>query len=286
MSLRVSVVIPAFNEQEVIADVVARALAQPQVSEVIVVDDGSADQTAGRARDAGAKVIRNPYNIGNGASVKRGSLAAEGDVVVMMDGDGQHPPEAIPALLEHIGAYDMVVAARTPKSNTSPFRNMGNRLLILVAQWISGRRIADLTSGFRAVKRDYLLEHIHLFPARYSYPTTITLAMMIGGQFVHYVPVDAIRRRDQGVSNISPVSDFFKFIAIMFRMVMLFSPQRLFVPMGGIIFVLSLLVGGWQYWRTGGIHSAGLALFLSSIYIACFGLLADQMALLRRRRYK
>ncbi|WP_052473410.1 glycosyltransferase family 2 protein [Paramagnetospirillum magnetotacticum] len=282
---RVSVVMPAYNEAATIGDVIRRTLDTGVVAEVVVVDDGSTDGTAQAAEAAGARAVRNPYNIGNGASVRRGSLAATGDVVVMMDADGQHPPEAIPSLLARLGEYDMVVAARTRNSDTSKLRNFGNRMLIMVAEWISGRRIADLTSGFRAIKRDHLLEHLHLFPNRYSYPTTITLAMMMGGRFVAYEPVDAISRRVHGNSNISPVRDFLRFIAIMVRMVMLFSPQRLFVPMGGMLFLLSAVASTLQYIYTGGIHSAGLALFLSSVYIACFGLLADQVALLRRKRH-
>jgi glycosyltransferase involved in cell wall biosynthesis len=281
---RVSIVIPAHGEAEVIGDVVCRALAVLPGAEIIVVDDGSKDQTAQRAADAGALVLKNPYNIGNGASVRRGIRASSGDVVVMMDGDGQHPPEAIPALLAPMGEYDMVVAARTRKSETSRLRNVGNRMLIWVAQWLSARTIPDLTSGFRAVKREPLLEYLHLFPSRYSYPTTITLAMMLAGRFVHYVPVDGISRRRSGSSDLSPIADFLRFLAIMFRVIMLFNPRRIVIPLSAILFIASLGVSVYQVLWTGGVQSAGLALFLSSMFIACFGLLADQVALLRRER--
>lgn len=159
-------------------------------------------------------------------------------------------------------------------------------MLIMVAQWISGREIMDLTSGFRAIKSKPLRDYLHLFPSRFSYPTTITLAMMLEGYFVTYVPLDSIRRREQGASSVSPVWDFFRFIGIIGRIVVLFSPQRLFVPLGGILFIASLILGGLQYWWTGGIQSASLALFIASVNIACFGLLADQIALLRRKRHE
>lgn len=283
-TLRISVVIPAHKEAEAIGDVVRRVGAVFPDAEIIVIDDGSPDQTAERATQAGARVLKNPYNIGNGASVRRGVLASTGDIVVMMDGDGQHPPEALPSLLAFLPEYDMVVAARTRKSDTSRLRNIGNRMLIQVAQWLSGRTIPDLTSGFRAIKRAPLLEYLHLFPSRYSYPTTITLAMILAGRFVHYVPVDGISRRMSGASHLSPVSDFVRFIAIIFRVIMLFNPRRIFIPLSALLFVASVAMGTYQFVRTGGIHSAGLALFLSSIFIACFGLLAEQISLLRRER--
>ncbi|MBI5055304.1 MAG: glycosyltransferase family 2 protein [Nitrospirae bacterium] len=281
---KVSIVIPAYNEASVIGDVVRKIKAVDPSYEVIVVDDGSQDGTSSIAQDAGARIIRHPYNIGNGASIKDGARCASGDVVVFIDGDGQHPPDEIPRLLEWIGEYDMVVGARTKKSRTSKFRNIGNSMLISVAQWITGRKIDDLTSGFRAIKREHLLEYLHLFPARYSYPTTITIAMFHGGHFVKYVPIDLITQRENGKSNIKPFRDFFKFIAIIFRIIMLFSPQRLFVPLGGLLFLLGVLVSGFQLWLTGGIQAAGTTLLLSSIYIACFGLLADQVVLLRRQK--
>ncbi len=280
----VSVVMPAFNEAGSIASLLARVFKLSGDLEVIVVDDGSADDTVAAAESAGAKVIRSPYNLGNGASVKRGVLASTRGIVVMMDSDGQHPPEEIPRLLAELDTFDMVVGARTPKSDTAPLRNFGNKLLIQVAQWISGRQILDLTSGFRAIRREPLRDYLPLFPNRYSYPTTITLAMMLEGYFVTFVPMDKIGRRSHGNSDLSPVRDFLRFIGIIGRIVVLFSPQRLFVPLGGALFLASLILGVFQYLWTGGLQSASLALFIASINIACFGLLADQIAHLRRKR--
>ncbi|MEW5728872.1 MAG: glycosyltransferase family 2 protein [Pseudomonadota bacterium] len=280
----VSIIVPAFNEGEAIGHVVRRILAVDPAYEVIVVDDGSSDATAQEALAAGARVFRHPYNLGNGASVSTGALNATGDVVVMIDGDGQHPPEAIPDLLAHIGEYDMVVAARTQRSNTSKFRNFGNLMLNAIARWISGHPIKDLTSGFRAIKRVHLLEYVHLFPARYSYPTTITMAMIQGRHFVKYVPMDSIQKRETGTSNIRPLPDFMRFVNIMLRLLVMFSPQKFFLPVSGLFLVMGVLMGVYQLAAHGGIYGSSQLLLLSSLYFFCFGLLAEQLAALRRQK--
>lgn len=280
----VSVVIPAFNEGASIADVVRRIRAVSPDYEVIVVDDGSADDTAKAAASAGARVIRHAYNLGNGASVTSGSLAARGDVVVMIDADGQHPPEEIPTLLAHMGEYDMVVAARTERSKTSKFRNFGNLMLNAIGRWISDFPIQDLTSGFRAIKRAHLLEYVHLFPARYSYPTTITMAMIQGRHFVKYVPMDSIQRRHTGTSNIKPFRDFIRFINIMMRLLILFSPQRFFLPLSGVSAAAGIAMGIYQLSVHGGLFGSTQLMMLSAVYFFCFGLLAEQLATLRRQK--
>jgi glycosyltransferase involved in cell wall biosynthesis len=281
--IKVSVVLPAYNEGAAVGDIIARIRAVGPNFEIIVVDDASTDETGAVARTAGATVLRNPYNIGNGSSVRRGILASAGDVVVLMDADGQHPPEEIPRLLQQLGDYDMAVASRSKACETSQIRNIGNTVLNTLASFITGHAIADLTSGFRAIKRSALLNYVHLFPHRYSYPTTITMAMLLDARFVFFLPVDTIGRRRDGVSNLSPFLDFIRFVVIMFRVMMLFSPKRIFVPLAGALFVASIVASVWQYIRTGGIHSLGLGLFLTSVIVGFFGLLADQIALIRRR---
>jgi glycosyltransferase involved in cell wall biosynthesis len=281
-STKVSVIVPALNEASTIDAVVKGILAVDPGYEVIVVDDGSSDATAQVARDAGAVVISHPYNLGNGASITAGSLAASGDVIVMIDADGQHPPECIPMLVESIGEYDMVVGARTRKSKTSRRRSVGNFILNAIASWISGHPIKDLTSGFRAIKRRHLLEYLHLFPARYSYPTTITMAMIQGRHFVKYVPVDGIQRRHFGKSNIRPFSDFIRFVNIMMRVLILFSPQKFFLPLSALSLVLGASLGIYQLVTLGGLFGSPQLLLLSAVYFFCFGLLAEQIAVIRR----
>lgn len=280
----ISIIIPALNEGATIGDVVRRIVAVDPSYEVIVVDDGSEDNTAAVAASAGAKVIRHPYNLGNGASISSGSIAASGDVVVMIDADGQHPPEYIPVLLSFIGDYDMVVGARTSKSRTSRRRKFGNFMLNAIARWISGHPVLDLTSGFRAIKRVHLLEYLHLFPARYSYPTTITMAMLQGRHFVKYVPVDSIQRRHHGTSNIRPVRDFIRFVNIMMRLLVLFSPQKFFLPLSAFSLLAGFLLATHQLLTYGGIFGSSQLMLLSAVYFFCFGLLAEQLAALRRGR--
>ena len=281
---KVTVVIPAFDEEETIGDVVARIRRVGPDFEILVVDDGSTDRTAERARESGATVIRNPYNLGNGASVKMACLRAKGDVIVMLDGDGQHPPEAIPDLLADIGPYDMCIGARTRMSQTSRIRDLGNFALNHIGSWISGTKVVDLTSGFRAIKRDPLLEYIHLFPTRYSYPTTITMAMLQGNHFVKYVPIDAIQKRQAGTSHIRPVHDFLRFVRIMLRLLILFSPRRFFLPLALIAFLAGIGMGVYQITRSGALQASSLLLMLSAVSFFCFGILAEQIAELRRQK--
>ena len=282
---RVSVIIPAFNEEETIAQVVADIRDHfAEVSEVLVIDDGSTDKTAERAAAAGATVIRNPYNIGNGASVKRGCIAASGEILVMLDADGQHPASEISRLLEQIGSYDLCIGARTRRSTTSRVRNIGNAVLNSIASWISESRVVDLTSGFRAMKRTVVLQYIHLFPRRYSYPTTTTMAFLLGNHFVKYVPVDSVTRRKFGKSNLRPVHDFFRFLNIMLRLLVLFRPQKFFLPLSLITFVAGIIWATYQLFNTGGLQGTSLLLIISSVVFFCFGLLAEQIAEMRRQR--
>lgn len=279
---RVSCIIPAFNEGNAIAEVIGRLKTTYPDFELLVVDDGSSDNTARAAEAAGARVIRHTYNIGNGAAVKTGIRNATGDVVVMLDADGQHPPEEISRLLEHIGPYDMVVGARSTMAKVSKFRSFGNWGLIRIAEFLTGSRIPDLTSGFRAVKREKAMEFIHLFPNQYSYPTTITMCMLKTGYFVKFVPLDTIKRRELGSSNIRPFRDGMKFINIMIRIIMLFDPQKVFLPVGLFLFATGMIITAEQLITKLKVTGSGLMLFLAGLFIMLIGLLADQVAAMRR----
>jgi glycosyltransferase involved in cell wall biosynthesis len=283
-SSQVTVIVPAFDEEEIIARIVERIRAVDPDYEIIVVDDGSSDRTAERAAAAGALVVSHPYNVGNGAAIKTGARRADRDVIVFLDGDGQHPPEVIPQLVEGIGRYDMVVAARTKECTTSAVRNFGNMVLNRLASWISGHPIDDLTSGFRAIKRERLLEFLHLLPNRYSYPTTLTISLLCSGYFVKWEPAGIIGRRTTGRSHISPVRDFARFLNIIVRITFLFRPHRAILPAGLSTFIGGIAVCIYQYRLTGGIHAAGIILLTSSIVILCFGIIAEQLAVGRRER--
>lgn len=279
---KVSVVIPAYNEERSIAEIVRRLRAVDDSFEIIVVDDGSSDATAALAAEAGAQVVAHPYNIGNGAAVKTGVRQASGDVVVLMDADGQHDPSDIPTLLADIGPYDMVVGARTKESEVSAFRAFGNWGLVQVANYLAGMRIPDLTSGFRSIKRERMVEFLHLLPNTFSYPTTITLALLKSGYPVKWVPLKSIKKREQGESKIKPIRDGLRFVNIMLRVVMLFDPQKVFLPASGLLLVAGAMLIVYNVWATGGVQESSMLLIITGVFTFFFGLLAEQIAHLRR----
>ncbi len=283
---RVSVILPAKDEAQNIGALLDRIRNVPGADEweIVVVDDGSIDATAQVAQEHGAKIVRHPENRGNGASVRSGGTAATGDVLVFMDADGQHPPEDIPKLLEHIGAYDMVVGARCSDCDVSRFRTVGNWILNRVAQYTSRHVIPDLTSGFRVVRKSCFERFKHLFPQRYSYPTTITLSMLLDGFFVKYVTLPGIGRRQGGSSNIKPFRDGVRFIRIILRIVILFNPMRFFLPSSIAAFMAgSAWVAADCVLRGRVLLEQGpLLVILFAIGLFFFGILADQMSHLRR----
>ena len=282
MSLRISVVIPAHNEEETIEDVVARTRKVDPSFEILVVDDGSSDSTAKRASAAGAKVVSHPYSIGNGAAVKTGVRTSTGHIIVLLDGDGQHPPEEIPKLLEKMRTCDMAVGARTKDSSVSKFRSFGNWGLIKVANYLTGISIPDLTSGFRAIKRERMLEFIDLLPNTFSYPTTITLALLKSGYPVGWVPLDSISARKKGHSKVRPLQDGLRFIHIMTRLVMLFDPQRIFLPSSVLFLTAGIGMVVNNIVAAGGIQQSSMLMIIVGVLIFFFGLLADQIAHIRR----
>jgi len=195
-----SVVIPAFNEAVSIGGVVHDLSAAAGWQEILVVDDGSTDETGARAAEAGARVIRHPYNKGNGAAVKTGIRHATGVFILITDADGQHRPSDAARLVAQLGNYDLVVGARSGQSQATLARRLGNATLNGIASYLTEQPIPDLTSGFRAARRECLLEFIHLLPNGFSTPTTTTLAFMRAGYSVRFEPIDAARR--EGVSKI------------------------------------------------------------------------------------
>ncbi|UCD85215.1 MAG: glycosyltransferase family 2 protein, partial [Deltaproteobacteria bacterium] len=238
----ISIIIPAYNEEEIIGEVVGgiKKIMEGDY-EILVVDDGSVDRTEEVAEKAGARVIKHPYNIGNGAAVKTGIRAAKGEILVTMDGDGQHSPEDIPKLLQDIGKYDMVVGARSKDSETKVHRNFANKIYNLFATYVAGGKIHDLTSGFRAVKTHIAKRFVYLLPNTFSYPSTITLSLIRAGYSVKYEPI-RVRSRT-GKSKIRLFSDGLRFFLIMFKIATLFSPMKIFLPSS-----LSLIFLGIGYY--------------------------------------
>jgi glycosyltransferase involved in cell wall biosynthesis len=279
-----SVIIPAYNETDVIASVIKRV---GQVMndlgrsyEVIVVDDGSQDDTAERARDAGARVVSHPYNIGNGAAVKTGIRNAYGRALVMLDGDGQHAPEDIPRLLEKLGPYDMVVGARNHASDTDIHRDIANSIYNWFASYVCGRKIEDLTSGFRAIKANIARGFVYLLPNTFSYPTTITLAMVRSGYSLAYVPIKSARR--VGSSKIKLLRDGSRFLLIILKIATFFSPLKVFVPASVLMFSLGVGYGLFKVVVLGSRYGPTSAMLMTmAVLIFMVGLVSEQVAQLR-----
>jgi len=283
-SPKISIILPAFNEEPSIAGILKRIHFTMKEAghtyEIIVVDDGSSDDTAGKAEEAGAKVISHPYNIGNGAAIKTGIRNANGEILVMIDGDGQHDPNDIPELLEKIGPYDMAVGARTRESETSIHRDIANSTFNLLATYVCGRRIGDLTSGFRAVKAHIAREFIPLLPNRFSYPTTITLAVARSGYSLNYVPIKT--ERPVGKSKIRPLRDGSRFLLITFKITTLYSPLKIFVPFSLLAFLTGFGYGLFKIIFLNSRYGPTSALLMIvSVLIFLIGLVSEQIAQLR-----
>jgi glycosyltransferase involved in cell wall biosynthesis len=279
----VSVIIPAYNESAVIGMVIEKIRTlYPQV-EVIVVNDGSKDNTAEVAEKAGAIVYSHPYNIGNGAAIKSGIRIASGEILVFMDGDGQHDPEDIGRMLEYFPDYDMVVGARAKGDQVSFFRGLGNRLLNRLAGYVAKFGIQDLTSGFRAVKSDIAHKLLYLLPNTYSYPTTMTLGVLRSGRSLKYITVN-VQKRKSGESNVSVSRDGVRFFMIITKICALYSPFRIFLPLSVIIFCLGMTNYLFSYITSGRFTNGSALLFTTSVIVFLMGLISEQITQLRFER--
>ncbi len=281
---KLTIVIPAYNEEANIAQVVRRTKAMKPACEIIVVDDGSTDRTTVEAESAGARVVRHPYNKGNGAAVKTGIRAARGEVILLLDADGQHAPEDLDRLLEHIGPYDLVVGARTRDSESARYRDFGNWVFRSLASYLVEMKVPDPTSGFRCFKREKVMDFIHLLPNQYSYPTTTTMSFIKAGYNVKHVPIKA-HKRQGGKSHIRPWRDGIKFITIILRMITLFNPIKIFMPLAFLWFVVGALYGlGNFVFANGKIPNGAVLLISVSVLIFLTGLISEQIAALRFER--
>jgi glycosyltransferase involved in cell wall biosynthesis len=274
-----SVVVPAFGEGGAIAEVVSALTAAAVWREILVVDDGSTDDTSARAREAGARVIRHPYNKGNGASIKTGIRQAGGEWVLVIDGDGQHQPADAVRLVALLGEYDLVVGARSPETQATATRRWGNALLNRLAGYLASRTIPDLTSGFRAARRDCLLEFLHLLPNGFSSPTTTTLAFLRAGYNVHFEPIDA--RPRSGQSKIRMARDGAKFFLILLKVVTIFSPLRIFAPISAASFGLGVAYGVWTVVHQSRIPNGAVLLLMFAVIVFLVGLVSEQISALR-----
>ena len=279
-----SIILPAKNEAEGLRGTLpALRVAYPD-AEIIVVDDGSTDDTARVAREAGASVLSSPYSMGNGAAIKRGARAAGGEILVFMDADGQHGAGHVRALLDKLGeGYDMVVGARDRSGQANLHRGLANGFYNRLASWMTGHRIADLTSGFRAVRADKFREFLHLLPNGFSYPTTSTMAFFRSAYPVAYVPIPVAKRVGNG-SHIRPLKDGVRFLLIIFKIASLYSPLKLFAPTAAAFFLAAVGWYGYTFATQGRLTNMSTLLFSAAVIIFLIGLISEQITNLTYRR--
>ena len=280
MNKDVSIIIPAHDEAQTIGDLILKIRALYPEFEIIVINDGSTDDTAAVARDAGATVYSHPYNIGNGAAIKSGIRIASGDILVFMDGDDQHDPDDIEKLLKYFPEFDMVVGARSKGDHASLGRTFGNTAYNWLASYVAKFRVEDLTSGFRAVKSDIARKFLYLLPNTYSYPTTLTLSVLRSGRTVKYVPIKAKMRRS-GKSGISMFRDGVRFFMIIIKICTLYSPFRIFLPVSFITFLTGLFYYIYTFCMWGRFTNMSALLFTTSIVIFMMGLVSEQICQMR-----
>ncbi len=278
----VSIIIPAYNEELALPELISGIRQHLPNAEIIVVNDGSTDATAEKARQAGALVIAHPYKIGNGAAIKTGMRHAQGETIIFMDGDGQHDPSDLPSMLVHADQYDMVVGARTRKAHANIFRLFANMLYNFLASYVTKFAIKDLTSGFRIVKRETALRYLCLLPNTFSYPTTITLSFLRSGRSIFYQPITVHRRI--GTSKIRILHDGFRFLLIIIKITTLYSPLHVFLPVSVILFFMG--TANYLYWFITETRFTNMSVMciLSSLMIFMMGLISEQITQMRYDR--
>ncbi|TBR40148.1 MULTISPECIES: glycosyltransferase family 2 protein [Dyella] len=280
---RLSIVLPAKNEAAALKDLLPRLRAAQPEAEIIVVDDGSTDDTRDVCSGAGVLCLSSPYSMGNGAAIKRGARAASGEVIVFMDGDGQHDPADIARLLGKLDeGFDMVVGARDWGSQAGVGRGVANTIYNWLATRMTGHQVADLTSGFRAVRAGRFREFLHLLPNGFSYPTTSTMAFFRSAYPVAYLPIKAAQRI--GKSHIKPIRDGIRFLLIIFKIATLYSPLKLFAPASAIFFLLGLANYAWTYFHYGRLTNMSTLMWSAAVIVFLIGLISEQITALTYRR--
>ena len=280
-----SIIIPAKNEAQNLTALLQQLVTSMPEAEILLIDDGSTDETAVLAKQAGVKVISHPYSMGNGAAIKTGARHATGDVLVFMDADGQHKPDDIPRLLEKLNeGFDMVVGARHIDTHASLIRRLGNTFYNRFASLMTGHTIEDLTSGFRAARAIQFRKFLYLLPNGFSYPTTSTMAFFRSGFPVAYIPIQAGKR--EGKSHIKLFKDGSRFFLIILKIGALFSPMRLFLPISIGLFITGLSYYGYTFYTEHRLTNMSVLLFMTSVTTLLMGILSEQISSLHYKDFE
>lgn len=279
----ISIILPAKNEAAALAGVLPRLRAAYPDADIVLVDDGSSDETRAVSLANGARVFSHPYSMGNGAAIKRGAREARGDLLVFMDADGQHEPATIARLLSKLDeGFDMVVGARAWSGQAGAARGFANAFYNWLATRMTGHKVMDLTSGLRAVRADKFREFLHLLPNGFSYPTTITMAFFRSAYAVAYEPVPVQKRI--GKSHLRPIRDGIRFLLIIFKIATLYSPLKLFVPVSVVFFLLGLGHYAYTFVTAGRFTNMSMLLFSAAVIVFLIGLISEQITALTYRR--
>lgn len=279
-SKQLSLILPARNEAKTLKSLLATLVSSIPLAEIIVVNDGSTDDTVKLCSHYPIKIITHPYPKGNGAAVKTGARAAKGDVLIFMDADGQHKPEDIPVLLEKFSeGYDMVIGARQTGSHAGLHRAAANDIFSRFATWMVQQPVEDLTSGFRAVDAKKFRKFLYLLPNGFSYPTTITMSFFRAGFNVGYVPIQTLKRSN-GKSHIRPIRDGLRFLLIILKIGTLYSPQKLFTPISACFFLSGLLYYLYTFYTVGRFTNMSALLFIAAIMTFLIGIVSEQISAL------
>jgi glycosyltransferase involved in cell wall biosynthesis len=279
---RISIILPAKNEAAALKDLLPRLIAAQSGAEIIVVDDGSTDDTCAVCAEWDVICLSSPYSMGNGAAIKRGARKATGEILVFMDGDGQHDPADISRMVARLEkGFDMVVGARAWESQAGVGRGLANSLYNWLASRMTGQTVMDLTSGFRVARAERFREFIHLLPNGFSYPTTSTMAFFRSAYGVAYEPIKAAER--VGKSHIKPLKDGIRFLLIIFKIATLYSPLKLFFPVSAAFFLLGCINYGWTFAHDGRLTNGSTLMWSAAVIVFLIGLVSEQITSLTYR---